>query len=78
MARCFMLFFSHFVIGPISYWKINLNILVVYILVKRLLEKQHHPQWGPNKRGAASKAEQPLFVQKKQVFTNYQKLVNLY
>ena len=41
------------------------------ILVKRPLEKLYlHPQWrshihnSPHQRGAVSKAEQPLFVQK--------------
>ena len=61
----------HFVIGPISYQRNNFKTLDVYILVKRPPKKLHlHPQWGPDThnsthhRGAASKAEQPLFVQK--------------
>ena len=44
----------------------------VHILVKRPLEKPHlHPQWdpdthiSPHQRGPVSKAEQPLFVQKR-------------
>ena len=72
MASQFFLFSIHFVIGPILYQKNDFKILDVYILVKRPLEKLHlHPQWGPDthnsphQRGAASKAEQPLFVQKK-------------
>ena len=68
----FFLFSTHFVIWPISYQKNNFKILDVYISVKRALEKLHlHLQWGldthnsPHQRGAVSKAEQPLFVQKK-------------
>ena len=83
MAGGFFLFFTHFVIGPISYQKSNFKIWDVYILVKRPLEKLHwHPQWGqdtfnsPHQRGAVSKTEQPLFVQKNH-FRNYQKLLNL-
>ena len=79
----FFVFPVYFVIKPISYGKNYFNILDVYILVKRPLEKLHlHPQWGPDthnsphQRGAASKAEQPLFVQKNH-FKNYQKLLNL-
>ena len=64
-------------------WNFFFKNFDVYILVKRPLEKLHlHPQWGPDthnsphQRGAASKAEQPLFVQKNH-FNNYQKLLNL-
>ena len=83
MPGRFFVFSVHFVIKPISYEKKYFKILDVYILVKRPLEKLHlHPQWGPDthnsphQRGAASKAEQPLFVQKNH-FKNYQKLLNL-
>ena len=67
-----------------SYRRNNFKILNVYILVKRPLEKlDFHPQWGPDthnipiKRGAISKSEQPLFLQKKTHKKNYQKLLNL-
>ena len=83
MSGRFFLFSTDFVIGPISYRKNYFKSLDVYILVKRPLEKLYlHPQWGPDthnsphQRGAASKAEQPLFVQKNH-FKNYQKLLNL-
>ena len=72
MSGCFFVFSIHFVIGPISYRKNYFKIVNVYILVKRPLEKLHlQPQWCPDthntshQRGAVSKAEQPLFVQKK-------------
>ena len=72
MSGRWFLFSIHFVIGPISYRKNYFNILEIYILIKRPLEKLHlHPQWGPDthnrphQRGAASKAEQPLCVQGK-------------
>ena len=71
-GRFLLLFSIHFLIGPISYQKTYFKILDVYISVKRALEKLHlHPQWGPDtqnrphQRGAVSKAEQPIFVQKK-------------
>ena len=83
MLGHFLGFFTHFVIGPISYQNNNFIILNVYILDKRPLEKLHlHPQWGPNthnspqQRGAVSKAEQRLFGQKNH-FKNYQKLLYL-
>ena len=81
----FFVFSIYFVIGPISYQKNNFKILNVYILVKRPLEKLYlHPQWGPDthnsphQRGAVSKAEQAPFVQKKNHFKNYQKLLNFW
>ena len=84
MAGRFFLFSIHFVNGPTSYRKNYFKILDVNILVKRPLEKLHlHPQLGPDtynsphQRGAVSKAEQPLFVQKNH-FRNYQKLLNLW
>ena len=71
MPGRFFVFSVTFVIMPISYGKNYFKILDGYILVKRPLEKLHlHPQWGPDthnsphQRGTASKAEQPLFVQK--------------
>ena len=83
MSGRFFVFTIHFVIDPISYQKTYFKILDVYISVKRALEKLHlHPHWGPDthnsphQRGALSKAEQPLFVQKNH-FKNYQKLLNL-
>ena len=72
MIGQFFLFSIHFVIGSISYKKKLIKILEFYILVKRPLEKLYlHPHWGPNthnsphQRGAMSKAEQHIFVQKK-------------
>ena len=83
-ARPFFVLSNCFVIKPISFGKNNFKILDVYIFVKRPLEKLHlHPQWGqdkhnsPHQRGAASKAEQPLFVQKKTHLKTYKKLLNL-
>ena len=50
-------------------------MLNVYILAKRTLKKLYlHPHWGPDTYNsphewrAASKAEQPLVVQKKAIF----------
>ena len=75
MSGRLLLFSIIFFNGPLSCRKNYFKILNVYILVKRPLEKLHlHPQWGPdthnslNQRGAASKAEQPLFVHEKKTF----------
>ena len=72
MSGRLCVFSIDFVIRPISYQKNHFKILDVYISVKRALEKIHlDPQWGqdthnsPHQREAVSKAEQPLFVQKK-------------
>ena len=72
----FFVFSLHFMIEPISYRKSYFKILEVYISVKRALEKLHlHRQWGPDphnsphQRGAVSKAEQAIFVQKNELKT---------
>ena len=77
LCQAFFVISIHFVIRPISYWKKLFNIFNINIMVKRPLEKLHlYPKWGPDthisphQRGAVSKAEQPLFVQKNH-FKNY-------
>ena len=61
-----------FVIVPISYRKFNFKTLGVYILVKCGRQvRPRHPRGGPDthddphETGAARKAAQALFVQKK-------------
>ena len=83
MSGRFFVFSFHLMIGPFSYQKNYIKILDVYISIKRALEKLHlHTQLGPDthnsphQRGAMSKAEHPVVVQKKHL-KNYQKLLNL-
>ena len=68
-------FLYYLFILSLGLFHVDFKILNGFILVKRTLEKLHlDPQWGPDthnsphQRGAVSKAEQPLFVQKKKTF----------
>ena len=70
--QAYFLFSMRFVFVPISYWKTDFKISDVYILVKCGRQiRLRHPRGGPDthddplETGAARKAPQALFVQKK-------------